>query len=96
MKKIKFRGKEIAISELALIISNNPLIASEKIINKKKVSFERCLDVISASENKLAISPLISDLSNKKRIAIFTLSDGSLTITCDGEKEILTVSTKTN
>ena len=60
---------------------------------KRKKCFDRCLKVISTSENKLSISPEITEKSDLKRVAVFTLSDGKLTITCDGEKNLVTVST---
>ena len=60
------------------------------------MSFEKCLKVIKVSEDKLSISPEINDLSAQKRIATFTLSDGSLKISCDANKSLLTVSTQTN
>ena len=72
------------------------LIAAENIIQEEKMPFDKCLNVITVSEDKLSISPKISDVSNKKRIAVFVLSDGKLTITCDGEKELVVVSTQTN
>lgn len=72
------------------------IMAKENIIQKEKMSFDVCLNVIATSENKLSISPEISDISSEKRIAIFTLSDGTLTISCDGVKSLVTVSTKTN
>ena len=70
--------------------------AEEKIIQEEKMSFERCLKVIKTSENKLSIAPKISDVSDQKRMAIFALSDGTLKIICDGEKDIVTVLTQTD
>ena len=67
--------------------------AGENVIQEEKMSFDRCLKVISTSENKLSISPEITEKSDLKRVAVFTLSDGKLTITCDGEKNLVTVST---
>ena len=72
------------------------VVASEKIIQEEKMSFERCLKVIEVSADKLSITPEVVSESEKKRSAIFTLSDGFLTITCDGEKGLVTVSTKIN
>ena len=70
--------------------------AAEKIIQQEKISFEKCLKVITTSEDKLSIAPEITDISEKKRVAVFTLIDGTLSITCDGEKGNVTVSTNTN
>lgn len=70
--------------------------AEEIIIQEEKMSFERCLSVIETSANKLSIAPEISDITDQHRIAIFKLSDGTLTISCKGKEELVTVSTKTN
>ena len=72
------------------------IYAEELIIQKEKISFEKCLNVITTSENKLSIAPNITDVSDKKRLAIFDLADGILTITCDGIKGDVTVSTTTD
>ena len=70
--------------------------AEEKIIQQEKISFEKCLKVILTSEDKLSVAPEIADVSDQKRIAVFTLGDGTLTITCDGIEGNVTVSTNTN
>lgn len=70
--------------------------AAEKVIQQEKISYEKCLKVIIASEDKLFIAPEVKDISDQKRVAVFTLVDGTLTITCDGIEGNLTVSTNTN
>ena len=70
--------------------------AEETIIQQEKISFEKCLKVITTSQDKLSVAPEITDVSEQKRVAVFTLVDGSLTITCDGEEGNVTVSTNTN
>ena len=70
--------------------------AEEAIIQKEKISFEKCLNVINTSEDKLSVAPEIKDISDQKRVAVFALVDGTLTITCDGEEGNVTVSTKLN
>ena len=70
--------------------------AEETIIQQEKISFEKCLKVITTSEDKLSVAPEIEDISEQKRVAIFTLIDGTLTITCDGIEGNVTVSTNTN
>lgn len=70
--------------------------AEEKIIKNESMSFELCLKVISVSEDKLSIAPKISDSDDKKRVATFSLVDGMLTITCDGQKGLVLVTTKTD
>ena len=71
-------------------------LASETIIQQENMPFDRCLKVITTSENKLSIAPVIKNISNDKRVAVFTLSDGTLSITCDGNKGLVTVSTAKN
>ena len=70
--------------------------AEETIIQQEKISFEKCLKVITTSQDKLSVAPEITDVSDQKRIAVFTLADGTLTITCDGVEGNVTVSTNTN
>ena len=67
-----------------------------KIIQQEEISFEKCLTVIQTSQDKLSIAPKIIDESDEKRVAIFTLVDGTLTITCDGIEGKVTVSTNFN
>lgn len=71
-------------------------LAEEVIIQREKISYEKCLKVITTSEDKLSLAPEIEDVSNQKRVAVFTLVDGTLTITCDGIEGYVTVSTDTN
>ena len=71
-------------------------LAEETIIQQEKISFDKCLKVITTSQDKLSVAPEITDVSEHKRIAVFTLADGTLTITCDGIKSDVTVSTNTN
>ena len=70
--------------------------AEEKIIQQEEISFEKCLKVITTSQDKLSVVPEVTDVSDKKRIAVFTLADGTLTITCDDQEGNVTVSTRMN
>ena len=70
--------------------------AEEKIIQQENLSYERCLKVIKTSQDKLSIAPEVEDVSDQKRVAVFTLVDGTLTITCDGIEGNVTISTSTN
>ena len=79
-----------------IIIMASLVVAEETIIQQEAISFEKCLNVITTSEDKLSIAPEISDASDQKRIAVFTLVDGTLTITCNGYEGNVTVSTNTN
>ena len=78
------------------IFFSSSALAEETIIQQEKLSSERCLKVITTSQDKLSIAPEITDVSDQKRIAVFTLVDGTLTITCDGVEGNVTVSTSTN
>ena len=82
----------------SLILTSNlsQAFAEEKIIQQEKISFDKCLKVITTSQNKLSIAPEITDEGDQKRIAVFTLIDGTLTITCNGKDGIVTVSTNTD
>ena len=93
MKNSIFKIPVFTVLIATLIILGSALSAEEKIIQKEKLTYEKCINVISISEDKLSIAPKIFDEKDKKRIAVFKLSDGTLTITCDGIEEMVTVST---
>ena len=96
MKRAKaklFYGASFVVLPIFLISS---VAAEETIIQQEKISFEKCLKVIMTSQDKLSIAPEVKDISDQKRVAVFTLVDGTLTITCDGEIGNVTVSTNTN
>ena len=80
---------------LPISFTSNAL-AEETIIQQEKISYEKCLKVITTSENKLSVAPEVTDVSDQKRVAVFTLVDGTLTITCDGIEGNVTVSTNTD
>lgn len=88
-----FCGTLVVMLPLNLMSS---AMAEEAIIQHEKISYEKCLKVITVSADKLSVAPEIKDVSDQKRVAIFTLVDGTLTITCDGIKGDVTVSTNTN
>lgn len=100
----KVRIMEVKISIGLKIVSNAVLIfltftsvfAEEKIVQDEKISLEKCLEVIRISADKLSITPEIKKLKNEKHVASFSLTDGTLKITCDGEDGRLIVSTTTN
>ena len=80
---------------LSISFTSN-VAAKETIIQQEKISFEKCLKVITTSEDKLSVAPEVTDVSDQKRVAVFSLVDGTLTITCDGLEGNVTVSTNTN
>ena len=83
------------IIPLFLIVGSN-VAAEERVIQQESISFEKCLNVITTSEEKLSIAPEITTTSNQKRVAVSSLIDGTLTITCDGEEGKVMVSINTD
>ena len=96
MKKNKNKFFKGSLAGFLVIFLSFHVGAEETIIQQEKISFEKCLKVITTSQDKLSVAPEITDVSDQKRIAVFTLVDGTLTITCDGIEGNVTVSTNTN
>lgn len=96
MKKLQKQVFQGSLAGFMMVFLISHVGAEETIIQQEKISFEKCLKVITTSQNKLSVAPKISDVSDQKRIAIFALADGTLTITCDGIEGNVTVSTNTN
>ena len=96
MKNIKIRFLQKVSALLLTVLLVSQAGAEETIIKEEKLSFEKCLKVISTSEDKLSLAPEIEEISVQKRVAVFTLVDGTLTITCNGEENRVTVSTRAN
>ena len=96
MKKLQKQVFQGLLAGFLVIGLSSYVGAEETIIQQEKISFEKCLNVIMTSQDKLSVAPEITDASDQKRIAVFTLVDGTLTITCDGEEGNVTVSTNTN
>ena len=99
-KGLKMQNGQIKLIDALLIIllsfTAATIFAEEKIIQQETLSFEKCLEVIATSEDKLSIAPKIEEISDLKRVAVFILNDGTLTITCDGQEGNVTVSTNTD
>ena len=96
MQNKKMKAKYVIVPTIFFLIMGSFAMAEGKIIKEEKLSFEKCLKVIKTSENKLSIAPEIKDITDKKRVAIFTLVDGTLTIECDGIESKVTVFTNKN
>ncbi len=96
MKKLQNQVLQGSLAGLMVIAVSLHVRAEETIIQQEKLSFERCLKVITTSQDKLSVAPEITDVSDQKRVAVFSLVDGTLTITCDGIEGNVTVSTNTN
>lgn len=96
MENTKIKSLQRVSTALLTTFLVSSAAAEEKIIQQEKIPFEKCLKVIDTSQDKLSIAPEIKDSSTHKRIAVFTLVDGTLTITCDGIEGHVTVSTNTN
>ena len=96
MQKIQTKTSNLTAAVLLSLTIVPAVLANEKIIQQESISFEKCLKVITTSQNKLSIAPDIKDISDKKRVAVFKLVDGTLTISCDALEGNITVSTNTN
>ena len=96
MKKFHKKVLQGSLAGFIMIFVSSYVGAEEAIIQQENISFEKCLKVITTSQDKLSVAPEITDASDQKRIGVFTLVDGTLTITCDGEKGNVTVSSNTN
>ena len=96
MQSRQIKSRYVSAAALALFTTVCTAVEEEKIIQKEKISFEKCLNVITTSQNKLSIAPKITDVSDKKRVALFSLADGTLTITCDAVEGDVTVTTNVN
>ena len=96
MKKLQKQVVEGSLLAFMVIFLSSYVGAEETIIQQEKISFEKCLQVITTSQDKLSVAPEITDVSDQKRVAVFPLVDGTLTITCDGIEGNVTVSTNTN
>ena len=96
MKKFYKLVLQGSLAGFVVIVLSFHVGAKETIIQQENISFEKCLKVITTSQDKLSVAPKITDGSDQKRIAVFTLVDGTLTITCDGIEGKVTVSTNMN
>ena len=96
MKILQRKLFQMSVVPIVTLFMVPHVLAEEKIIQQEMLSFEKCLNVITISQDKLSVAPAITDVSDQKRVAIFTLVDGTLTIRCDGIEGIVTVSTNTN
>ena len=93
MKHKQFNVVFAILMSLSLSLLYTSAIAEETVIKQEKMTYETCLNVIKTSEDKLSITPEISEHSDEKRLATFKLVDGTLTITCDGQNGLIIVST---
>ena len=96
MKKLYKQVLQGTLAGFVVIVLSSYVEAEETIIQQEKISFEKCLQVITTSHDKLSVAPEITDVSDQKRVAVFSLVDGTLTIKCDGIEGNVTVSTNTN
>ena len=96
MKKLQKKTFQGSLAGLMMIFPSSYVGAEATIIQQEKISFEKCLKVITTSQDKLSVAPKITEVSDQKRVAVFTLVDGTLTIMCDGIEGNVTVSTNTD
>ena len=88
MKKLQKQVFQGSLAGFMMIFVSFYVEAEETIIQQEKISFEKCLKVITTSQDKLSVAPEITDVSDQKRIAFLLL----LTVrshTCDGIKATL-------
>ena len=62
-----------------LDFSSLAVLSEEMILQKEKLKFEQCIDVIYKTSEMLAINPTILN-KDTERSAIFKLSDGKMKI----------------
>ena len=96
MKKLESKKFPAFAASLLFFSIVTTISAGEKIIQQETISFQKCLEVIKTSENKLSIAATTMNLSDQERVAIFTLTDGILKIICDGIENKITVTTDTD
>ena len=96
MNKVKKQVFKGSLAGFMVIAVSFYVGAAETIIQHEKISFEKCLKLITTSQDKLSVAPEVNDVSDQKRVAVFTLVDGTLTITCDGKEGNVTVLTNAN
>ena len=89
-----FKSAHAAFAILMYFIFLSSASAENKIIQKEEIAFEKCLKVITTSQDKLSVAPNINDVSKKNRIAVFTLIDVHSLLSA--EEGSITVSTNTN
>lgn len=96
MKKAQIRFLHLALTVFVSIFLTSHVVAEETVIQREKLSFDKCLSVIAITEDKLSVAVEVEEVSAQKRVAVFTLIDGTLKITCDGEEGNLIVSTSSD
>ena len=74
----------------------NTIANAKEILQKESLSFEKCLGVIETATDKLNLTPQLTKDEANEKIATFKLVDGSLIISCDGNKNELVVSSETS
>ena len=84
MKNSVYMKSKITVMMLQAMLWAGSLAAGEKIIQEEKMSFEQCLNVIKEAKiNYPLLKKCLTSLM--KNSCCFTLSDGKLTILCDGK-----------
>ena len=88
LQKKVFQGSFAGFIAVLLI---SEVSAEETIIKQEQLSFERCLQVITTSQDKLSIAPEITEVSDKACLRLCS-ADGTLQLV-SGVKREITVST---
>ena len=70
-----FKSAHAAFAMLMYFIILSPASAEDKIIQKEEITFEKCLKVITTSQDKLSVAPNINDVSQKiASLSLFLLT----------------------
>ena len=82
----------LSILYLQIFLIIFPLSAySEILLEKETLSYNKCLEVIKTTSEKLSVEPLVEGEDEIFRKASFKMSDGVLSIICDAENNELKV-----
>ena len=65
MKKFKEHAFQGFLAGFMLIVLSSQVEAEETIIQQEKISFEKCLKVITTSEDNLSVASEITDVSDQ-------------------------------
>ena len=75
-----------------IIFCHATILSSETVLQKEKITFEKCLEVIELSAVNLGVNPDIKVKTKTEHIAHFVMLDGVLSIRCDKKIDEMVVS----
>ena len=71
MKKLQKQVFQGSLAGIMVVLLSCYVGAEEIIIQQEKISLEKCLDIITTSQDKLSVAPQITNVSDQKRVAVF-------------------------